>query len=240
MKKSPAKQRFLAAALAGASLLGAGANASAAGVSVTALSDVFGLFNAQPFDTSTNTLAFLPETAPGGFPGATKFEAASVGGFGNLGSLGVVYDTVSVTFKADAGMKITAVGFFEQGQYVRVGAGAGTYAGGSIVVNGGTPLTFVPVPAETNGTNTSVNGVTTWDVGLSSPVGVVVNGDTATVVVTNILAAITSSASDTALIWKNLAALKVEVAPVPLPPALWMLGSAVVGLVTVGRRKAEG
>ena len=65
MKKSPAKQRFLAAALAGASLLGAGANASAAGVSVTALSDVFGLFNAQPFDTTTNTLAFLPETAPG-------------------------------------------------------------------------------------------------------------------------------------------------------------------------------
>ena len=30
----------------------------------------------------------------------------------------------------------------------------------------------------------------------------------------------------------------IDVAPVPLPPAVWMLGSAIVGLVTVGRRKA--
>ena len=29
----------------------------------------------------------------------------------------------------------------------------------------------------------------------------------------------------------------VTFAPVPLPPAAWMLGSALVGLVTVGRRK---
>jgi hypothetical protein len=239
MKKSPAKQRFLAAALAGASLLGAGANASAAGVSVTALSDVFGLFNAQPFDTTTNTLAFLPQTPPGGFPGATVFEAASLAGLGSLGSLGVIYDTVSVTFKADPGMKITTLGFFEKGGYVRQGGSAATYAGGSIVVNAGTPTTFVPVPVGTNDQGTA--GVTDWDVGLTNPVGFVVNGDTATVVVTNILAAITAPGSqDVALIWKNLAALRVEVAPVPLPPALWMLGSALVGLVTVGRRKTEG
>jgi len=30
----------------------------------------------------------------------------------------------------------------------------------------------------------------------------------------------------------------IDVAPIPLPPAVWMLGSAIVGLVTVGRRKA--
>jgi len=30
----------------------------------------------------------------------------------------------------------------------------------------------------------------------------------------------------------------IDVAPVPVPPAVWMLGSAIVGLATVGRRKS--
>lgn len=29
----------------------------------------------------------------------------------------------------------------------------------------------------------------------------------------------------------------IDVAPIPVPPAVWMLGSALVGLATVGRRK---
>lgn len=238
MKKSPAKQRFLAAALAGASLLGVGANASAAGVSVSALNDVFGIFNAQPFDTTSNTLLFAPTLVDPNI-GLTSFAASSVNGVGTLGPLGIKYDTVSVTFKADPGMKITNIAFGEKGTFVRLGDSAATYAGGSIVVNGSAPVTFVPVPLETNQQGSA--NVTDWDVGFTTPISFQVNGDTATVVFTNILAALTAPGTqDIAIISKKLAAIHVDVAAVPLPPALWMLGSALVGLVTVGRRKAEG
>ncbi|MGE3772551.1 MAG: hypothetical protein AB7I32_06465, partial [Gammaproteobacteria bacterium] len=57
----------------------------------------------------------------------------------------------------------------------------------------------------------------------------------ATLSVTNTLAAFGGAGS--ASIEKTFANLSAEIAPVPVPPAVWMLGSAIVGLATVGRRK---
>ena len=36
---------------------------------------------------------------------------------------------------------------------------------------------------------------------------------------------------------KTLSTITVDASPVPLPPAVWMLGSSLVGLIAVGRRK---
>lgn len=228
MKHLPAKTRFLAAAIAGTALACTGTNSLAAGISFTGLSDSLGLFGSMSFDSSTGIMEFSNPT----------FAAEATG---LSAPFDVKSDTLNVTFLADPGYKITSISFTEAGKYLRVGNGAGTYAGGSMTVNGGTAKSFVPVPASASGIGPAVE--TDWHVGTGSPVGPVVfavNSSNAIVTITNVLAAAIQSAGDYSKIWKSDVKIEVGYAPVPLPPALWMLGSALVGLVTVGRRKAEG
>ena len=235
MKISPAKQRLLATALAGASLLGVAGNASAAGVTMTDISDVFGLFGASTsaFDTSTNTLTLTPTKNVYPAIHGTAFTAYSFQGHGNFaGPLGIAFDTFTVTFKADPGYKITDLTYGESGAFFRQGTGAVTYVSGSMSVNGSGAQGFTEFPTFVNGAGTKAGA---WRI---DPITVSVNGDSATVVVSDVLAAL-SGANDFAFITKALAKVKVDVTAVPLPPALWMLGSALVGLVTVGRRGAD-
>ena len=46
-------------------------------------------------------------------------------------------------------------------------------------------------------------------------------------------------AANGATLTKSDAQMGVTLAPVPLPPAVWMFGSAVAGLSVIGRRQAR-
>jgi len=233
------KNRKLAVALATGSAILATASfeAQASNITLSDLNDHLGLFGAAVFDAGANTLTLTPESfSPPA--GATKFIAMAAPSDPAAGpSLVVKSDQLTGRFTAAPGFIITSIDVVEGGIVARLGATAQTLVDGSFVVIGKPSVGFAVSPSATNGSNalTAVG----WDIGVTNPVHLVVGQSVADFSLNNVLAAAAGVVGDVALVWKTGATITVNVAPVPLPPALWMLGSAVLGLVTVRRNKTE-
>ncbi len=157
--------------------------------------------------------------------GLDNFTAAAPGTFQSIPvPFSNAFDTISFKIQAPTGFKITKLSYTESGTYNN-DDGTFTYATGSWFVDGATQSLGIFFQGGADG-----NWTLSKDRAISGA------GDLISVSITNNLFAIAPLGASS--ISKTAASLTVELAPVPVPPAVWMLGSAIVGLATVGRRKA--
>ena len=147
---------------------------------------------------------------------------------------GIAFDTISFTLKAAPGEIIREVVLHEEGSLTLGGPGF-AFGNAQISVNG------VSKTAGSFSVATSA-GIPLFVLDNSS-LGNLFNFSAAdnltsvTVSISNFIGAFAANGTDNATIAKSVAALGVVTSPVPLPPAVWMLGSSLVGLIAVGRRK---
>lgn len=135
-------------------------------------------------------------------------------------------DTFSFTVTAPTGFKITKITYTESGKGETTNGFAA--ATGSITADG-TPKNFL--------TQLFIPNTSESDWSITGSVNVA-NKDSIAVSIVNSLFAAAFLPTDLAYVEKTGASISVDIAPVPVPPAVWMLGSAIVGLATVGRRKS--
>ena len=168
---------------------------------------------------------------------ALYFDIATTSQTGNTLTLGLnnftanglnvsALDTLSFLVTAPTGFQITRISYSENGTGQTTNGVA--LATGSMTADG-TPKNFLTQMFTPN------TGASNWSISGSIDIA---NKDSIAVSIVNSLFAVTfGGINDIATVSKTGATIEVEVAPVPLPPAMWMLGSALVGLATVGRRK---
>lgn len=209
--------------------------AQAANVSVSNVFDVNGLFGTINFFPETNQFVLVPTGVESPFfDGQTNFQALAVGQVTTPFS--IAFDTVTATFTAASGFKIDSIDLIEVGKFARSGNSAQTLVGGSLTVNGAAPINFVPSEGA-NGIGGSP--LSDWSIGgVGNPVHVLVNSSVASVVLSDVLgASVNSTSEDVAVIFKTAVVMTINTSAVPVPSAVWMLGS---GLLVLGaRRKAR-
>lgn len=152
---------------------------------------------------------------------------ADGGGFGVFGPV-TVTDTVTMTLTAPEGYFITGFVYNEAGN-ANVGFASFAEVTGSITV-GGIPVNF------NNELITPDSGMVSWSI---DPIALaLVEGvESVTVTITNTLSAVAFEPPEDAIIEKTEAILQVGLTPVPVPAAVWLFGSAVLGLVGMSRHK---
>ena len=139
-----------------------------------------------------------------------------------LGAGVAMSDTLLVTVTAPLGFRLLSLSFQESGSY---NATNGVIAATTqMLANNAGP----PPGGQVFFSSLGNWGPLSEAIDLSGSVVTVANMS-----ISNQLFATGSGAS----VFKSEAALVAQIAPIPLPPAAWMLGSALVGLVAVGRRK---
>ena len=143
---------------------------------------------------------------------------------GNLGGINInAFDTITLSIATDPGYVVTKI-TYEEGGTRDVGVGGIALYTGSATANGqSNALGFNLFQGNSMG-NWDTNAVFEYDI-----------ADGVSFVdfsVTNNLTAVGA-----ALIAKGAASITVETALVPVPPALWMMGSALLGLVAVRRKR---
>ena len=211
----------------GMALIGAGLAAQAGTVSVSDFSDPTpdALF-LLPTETSAvgNITTFTIGLAPSGFAavaGTTDVVPVDVGS---------TSETISFNLVAAAGQKIVSISYTETGQ-ATLDSGTVAIATGGVTAN----LHSQNFPSVIFAAPTTDFG---WTLGPAAFDFSALSLTTVPVTITNHLSAIAFGPSGADVsISKNAPTLIVETAPIPLPPAVWMLGSALVGLVTVRRRR---
>lgn len=197
-------------------LVGATSGASAATVSF------FDLTDSDPgnYDIGTTTASGNVLTL-----GVTNFVASAPGTvLGIPVPFANAFDTISFKIQAPVGYYITKLSYAESGTYNNDDP-TFTYATGSWVVDGTSQSLGIFFQGGADGQ---------WS--LSKDRMIAGMADLISVSITNNLFAVAPTGA--ASIAKTAASLTVEIAPIPVPPAVWMLGSAIVGLATVGRRKS--
>lgn len=180
-------------------------------------------------DDSTNATVIDTRelfSVPGSIAGPTSLEIglSDFVANGNLGGTNIVaFDTLSFKVVADPGYYLTGMTYLESGLQIR-GPGGVTVSTGSVVANGvANDLGLV--------IGTSPTGLTTWSLGTVF--------DFTGLLLTEITVSITNSmlgVGDGA-ISKTAAGVSFELTPVPLPPAVGLLGAAVVAMATINRRR---
>jgi len=135
-------------------------------------------------------------------------------------------DTFSFTVTAPTGFKITKITYTESGKGETTNGFAA--ATGSITADG-TPKNFL--------TQLFIPNTSESDWSITGSVNIA-DKDSIAVSIVNSLFAAAFLPTDLAYVEKTGASISVDIAPVSVPPAVWMLGSAIVGLATVGRRKS--
>jgi len=135
-------------------------------------------------------------------------------------------DTFSFTVTAPTGFKITKITYTESGKGETTNGFAA--ATGSITADG-TPKNFL--------TQLFIPNTSESDWSITGSVNIA-DKDSIAVSIVNSLFAAAFLPTDLAYVEKTGASISVDIAPVLVPPAVWMLGSAIVGLATVGRRKS--
>lgn len=257
-RKPRAVARF-AAAIAASTLCMAG-TASAAMVSLVGDDLTFSFDDSTLFGSNVgvvgNTLVFNPDS----------FEVhASDGGGSNLLSETIV---INVTTNSDS-MRITGASLGERGSYLRVGSGTLATATGSIRITSQTTLCdgLACTAAETFQSDnlSTMNALTEWTADATNPMTGWSQDTDVNISLENLLISVATGLSESdlsagadavndlimsgsvtgdpaeiAYISKQYVGLSVDVAPVPVPAAVYLFGSALGGLgVTSRARRAR-
>jgi hypothetical protein len=170
-------------------------------------------------------------------------------------SLGGGSDTMHATINIDvtattAGFSLSAFSIFESGDYQLAGSGASVDAQGFFQATSNTNANGCTGagPGTLNlcqGTATysagtlpdTANNIALWSMGGTINLADTVNWGSDTSVnltIQNNLAAITTAAGEHAFIQKKFT---IDIPQVPVPAAVWLFGSGLIGLIGVARRK---
>lgn len=211
------------------------------GTSQAALVTVFGTDVSFTYDDGTlfgtatvvgNSIFFQP-------PG---FSAQSANGAGAvLTSETLIIDVQTTT----PGYNLTMLAMVEQGDYIQSGAGASVGASGRLGVVSTTTLCGLIACNDANlfnaGPFADTGGATVaWQDGTSVDLGTTIGwGSDTSVQVSfqNDLTANSLSQGELAYIQKKFGAIGLVVNPVPLPAAVWLFGSGLLGLAGIARRR---
>jgi len=198
------------------------------------LNALFGTFSVI---AGTDTLQFLPLT----WLATADSSTTPGGGFKILAAI-----TPLITVSAKTGYTLNGISLYERGDYDRVQFDPGNTsyaaAAGQFIVNGDVHQIVADDVGESDGKLDHVeiidppsgSGATEpWDIEAWSEI----SGSLAVFQVQNVIKAGIKNNLSAAFIQKKAIEFSVGTTVVPLPPAAWMLGSALVGLVAVGRRK---
>ena len=205
------KTSFVRTALAGAMMMGVASGASAFTVTFSKATDSDGV--AAFYDPANNSLIGLQGMNLALGTGADAFKTASA-------TVGIAQDANDFTITCAGGCLITKVTLTEMG--TGSSGVAGFAAGQGKLTADGTSQNTV-LASYFGGASGPFTIATSVAVASKSSIAVNVNN--------------TLFSANGGSIEKLSSVIDVEVSAVPLPPAAWMLGSALVGLVTVGRRK---
>jgi len=179
-----------------------------------------------------NSLIFQP----------ANFKAESLDGAGVVTASETLIIDVAVT---TPGFDISSLGMFEQGDYIVDGVDASVTASGRLGVVSPTKVcSFIACNdasifnvaglGDTGGATVDWSGGTSVDLADTAGWGT----DTALQIsFQNNLSATTLNFGEQATIQKKLGAIGLVVNPIPVPAALWLFGSGLLGLVAVARRK---
>ncbi|CAI8846324.1 conserved exported protein of unknown function [Methylocaldum szegediense] len=149
-------------------------------------------------------------------------------------------EIIGFTLRATAApnQRITGVSWSENGVYQVTGNGSWVSAFSSLrVADAQTHETIGDIGVDTffaQGTNDGVNGGP-WNLNVNQALAA--NQVEIELTVKDILAAL---APENGFGWieKDFGGLRVDVAPIPLPASVWLLGSALFGLIMIGRRRS--
>ena len=194
------------------------------------------------------TFSNINDSDPGGFGAAliagnslqidvSGFNATAVGTDDDI-DLNPIFDTLSFKVTAPTGMFIESFNYHEHLKAINVigpGGIAKIKATGSLVLNGDS---FSLGTFSLSGA--TFLGGTPFVLGNENSILLPGSVTELTVSITNSILAVALGDGTTANVAKGQfgdEVFSVNLAPIPLPPAAWMLGSALVGLVAVGRRK---
>jgi hypothetical protein len=203
--------------------------------------------HAYTLDTFTTQYGLFDVNSSTAYTGASgssfniplsNFEASVASNASIPGSS--AYDTMSFHVKADPGKVITNISFQEGGS-LNISLGSGGFA--IVMANGSIVADGAPAQNPFSTVINTLNGSYSWQDPQSGPAffaySISDNKTDVLVTITNSLFAAATGGSS-ASISKDLASVSVTTSPVPLPPAAWLFGSALVGLVSLSRRRREG
>lgn len=188
--------------------------------------------NASLFGTASvvgNSLVFSP----------TGFRAESTNGAGS----DLVSETLNIEVAVTTpGVRIGGLALVEEGDYRLNGSGASVTASGRLQAVSRTQtngLFALNESAIFNATGLSTQGATTAWSGSAAVDITGWGGDTwVDAQIQNNLSATTLQNGETAWIQKKLGGVGLEVTLVPVPAAVWLFGSGLLGLVGVARRRS--
>ena len=163
------------------------------------------------------------------------FIASASTGVDETGASDAAFDQISFKITAAPNEVITSVSFIEAGDIFITGSGF-VFVTGAMTVNSetvslGSTQLFRTQAIDTTFTLDSDGQGTPITIDLATPLNEV------EVTITNSLVASAFGPNSSASIEKTLATVGVETTVVPLPPAAWMMGSALLGLAAIRRKR---
>ncbi len=178
-------------------------------------------------DNDGPTLGYDADATEAGAGGSNTLDLV-VSDFEASGAIGgIAFDQIAFDVMAPAGYYITGFSVFEEVSTNTEAANSVTGASLSIDVNGQSYSLGQGIFSGGSGTTTSIIS-NTGVIAIPNAMKVDVSIDN------NLFAA------NGGVISKGASSIEFTVAPVPLPPAVWLLGSAVLGLVSIGRARRRG
>ncbi|HHJ40555.1 MAG: hypothetical protein AXA67_10220 [Methylothermaceae bacteria B42] len=180
------------------------------------ISDDVGLFGTAFVDG--DTLKLLP----------TDFKAESINGAGAA----LTNETITITVESLTGQNLLNASLEESGDYMKYNIGGGV---NEVSVTGqlraGALFDAIEPTAGFSPTGLSISP---WEATANLDLSGLTTSKTV-LTLENLLAAVTTVKPDIAFIEKKFVAL--DVTAIPIPGAVWLFGSAVLGLIAAGRSK---
>ncbi len=155
---------------------------------------------------------------------------------GTFGVVSASQATPNIEIIAHPGFKVVGVSMFEAGEYFRLGSAAKVAVGGQFIV-ADTPLAFSAGDLDHATTFEDFN-TSPWQVSMSVGTD---SGEVNVKLLNTLMAGIvTPDVAQFASIRKTrveIGALTAPITAVPLPASVWMLGSALIGYLSLARRR---